>query len=504
MYTSFHSTYSDHIKGTISCFDRMLLQGSLTEWGNTYKMDSYLLANQIKVMEYVNFASKFKEQLTEHIVALASKNNMEIEYIRTPNRFDKEANIQKLIKENNPQPGIIHIYSAMEICDCFSPTYDKNNHKAFLKIATTKCLHYYIYCLDPKYGLCHLRIPTWLPFRLQFVFNGHNYLASKLTKAKIKYHMNDNSFDYVSDFDKTNDLSVAFRVEELHDFLNVLTAKFIPFLTSTNQSYRWTISQSEFSTDILFSDPQKLLLVYEQLIHNCIHSVKPDNITTFFSRELTARLKQDVGNSLNTTIQGTRIKHRMGVNTIKMYNKGLNILRIETTVNDITQFHVFRDVLTRKGTTVKRWAPMKKSIYSLFHLAKLCFSANQRYLDFIAAFDDNSEGPKNLDKISRQVHYNDRSFRGFNLFDPSDSRILLALCAGQLNINGFRNKTLRVLLKNAFSSSAISRILKRLRLHGLIKKAGNNYKYYLTKFGKRILAVAHMIKELKIIPALAT
>ena len=43
-----------------------------------------------------------------------------------------------------------------------------------------------------------------------------------------------------------------------------------------------------------------------------------------------------------------------------------------------------------------------------------------RYLDFIAAVDDPTNAMRDLDKLSRSVRKNDRSFRGFNLFpDPT-------------------------------------------------------------------------------------
>ena len=52
------------------------------------------------------------------------------------------------------------------------------------------------------------------------------------------------------------------------------------------------------------------------------------------------------------------------------------------------------------------------------------------------------------------------------------------------------------------SAGQVSRILKRLRLHGIIKKANNAYKYYLTKMGKEVIIAAMKIKEFIIIPAL--
>jgi len=47
------------------------------------------------------------------------------------------------------------------------------------------------------------------------------------------------------------------------------------------------------------------------------------------------------------------------------------------------------------------------------------------------------------------------------------------------------------------------RRLKRLRLHGLIKKIGRTYKYYLTKLGRKVVLTALKLRELVVIPALA-
>jgi hypothetical protein len=45
--------------------------------------------------------------------------------------------------------------------------------------------------------------------------------------------------------------------------------------------------------------------------------------------------------------------------------------------------------------------------------------------------------------------------------------------------------------------------LKRLRLHGLIKKVGKTYKYYLTALGKQVISLGLKLKQLHIIPQLS-
>ena len=38
-------------------------------------------------------------------------------------------------------------------------------------------------------GLAYVRVPTWLPCRLQIYFNGHNWPAAQLRKQHIQYEL---------------------------------------------------------------------------------------------------------------------------------------------------------------------------------------------------------------------------------------------------------------------------------------------------------------------------
>jgi DNA-binding HxlR family transcriptional regulator len=70
-------------------------------------------------------------------------------------------------------------------------------------------------------------------------------------------------------------------------------------------------------------------------------------------------------------------------------------------------------------------------------------------------------------------------------------------------IHGFRNRSLREHLAG-FRSTQISRLLKRLRLHGIIKKVGKTYKYYLTEFGRHVALAGLTLKNLFLVPEFAT
>jgi len=145
---------------------------------------------------------------------------------------------------------------------------------------------------------------------------------------------------------------------------------------------------------------------------------------------------------------------------------------------------------------------MKKTNYSLAPLRELLLAANRRYLEFISTIEDNKAGTDKLNKISQPVEDNDRSYRGFNFFDPEDEELFQSLGSGQFNISGLQNKDLRRRLPGK-NTGQISRLMKRLRSHGLIKKIGRTYKYYLTGLGKQVIALGLKLKNLYVIPELS-
>ncbi len=347
-----------------------------------------------------------------------------------------------------------------------------------------------------------MRVPTWCPFRLQFYFNGHNGLASALEEQNINYTFMDNAFVSIESFTTAQSLSDSLTVDRIHKKLDRFAQIYCPVIKQFNLCYHWSIMQAEYATDIVFKRQEELKPIYEHLARTAIHTVKPDNIATFFGRKLHGNYQDEMGNHFDTRIMGTRIKHSMGPVSIKMYDKFGLILRIETTVNNVSFFKHYRKVEHRDGTCSNKLAQMKKSIYSLSALQKVLISVNHRYLQFISAIADASVGVDMLNKISKTVFQNNRSYKGFNFFSEDDQMLFETIASGEFNINGFQNKHLRQ--RNSEKNSAqTSRIIKRLHTHGLIKKIARTYKYYLTKLGCHVITMGLKLKELVIIPELA-
>ena len=390
----------------------------------------------------------------------------------------------------------------MEPCSTYRPWHDKTTGKTYLRPDDGKCLHYYFYFIDEELGLCYVRVPTWCPFRLQIYLNGHHRLACRLKRKQIGHTRLDNAFLQIEDLERSQKIADDWPVEKLHRKLDEWAERYCPVIRQFEVRYHWSLEQVEFSTDLLFRRPEDLQAIYGPLTRTAIHTVKPDNVATFLGRKLSPLYQGEIGNRFNIRIEGTRIKHTLGPVAIKMYDKFGLILRIETTVNDVSFFPHYRTVEQRDGRTATQWARMKKSIYSLPALREALQAANRRYLEFLSTLDDPSAGIDRLQKVSEPVRENERSYAGLNFFSAADQSLIETLARGEFNLRGFQNKSLRAHLREN-TSGQVSRLLKRLRLHGLVKKVGHTYRYYLTSLGRHIIATGLKLKNLVLIPQLA-
>ena len=87
--------------------------------------------------------------------------------------------------------------------------------------------------------------------------------------------------------------------------------------------------------------------------------------------------------------------------------------------------------------------------------------------------------------------------RALNPLGEQDAALLLAVNGGEFTLAGFRNKDVRGLLYPASAkrtpseqqrqSAAVTRLLRLLRGHGLIKKVNKTNRYLLTERGRHAI-----------------
>ena len=492
--------YAGNLAGVLSCYDRLVITGTLPGACFAEGMTSFLYSRGIRIFDYPQFALPLRERIRANAQALAVEHGATIEHIAKAH-IRKEDVVAKVLAKRGDEPGLVHVISAMETCATYQPWHDKPSGRTFLRPDTTKCLHYYFYWMDRELGLIHMRVPTYCPFRLQLYCNGHSWLAKRMAREGIDFIAADNAFVHIADFGRAQQLADTLKPELLHRHLDRYAQLCCPVQEVFEQTYHWSIMQAEYSTDLVFKSDQILAPLYEQLAREAVLSVKAEQVATFLGKKITPQLAAEIGSRLSTRIEGTCIKHKFGSCSVKLYDKFARILRIETTSNDISFFKHHRKVEHRNGYVTREVAPLKKSIYSLIDLREILLGCNQRYIEFLSSLDDHSGGQRALERVTQAKPDGDRSCKGLNFFDRCDQALMRAVQRPAFNIHGLARCDLLRLLPD-LSPARLSRQLRRLRVLGLLKRAANTYRYYLTRAGRLAIAAFERLTTFAIVPAM--
>lgn len=247
--SSLVARYAAQIAGPLGCFDRVILTGSLLDGCHPAALERQLHFAGIRCFDGGVFAEPLRDALRDHAVKLAREAGVEVEFIQRKN-FRKEDRLAQLLARRGDHPGLVHVFSAMEPCPAFRPWHDTASGRTGVKLTQGKCLHFYFYFVHERLGLCYLRGPTWLPFRLQFYFNGHTWLARQLRQAGIACRMEDNAFVEIADWKAAQHLADAFSIPALHADLDARARQEVPFLNQFPSGYHWSLMQVEDSWDL--------------------------------------------------------------------------------------------------------------------------------------------------------------------------------------------------------------------------------------------------------------
>jgi len=105
--------YDEKITGTLSCYDRIVVKGTLPTICYPEGMTRYLTKKNIRVFDYAKFADPFREKIRMTAEQLAVTNSLTIEFIRS-----SKARKEDIVKKHfdGKKLGLVYILSAMEAC----------------------------------------------------------------------------------------------------------------------------------------------------------------------------------------------------------------------------------------------------------------------------------------------------------------------------------------------------------------------------------------------------
>ena len=491
----------EKINGVLETFDRMIINGYILQLCNYNQFLYYLIKNNIKLKDFNQFALSQTKSLCNHIDEYIKNNNVEVKHFQVSN-FDKDELARKDFEKYPDKIGLVSGFSTVEVCNTMTVKPNHDTKKLEVTSRSTKCKHYYLYYNDQEFGWMFIKIQTWFPYNVQIYINGREYLSKLLDKNNIKYEMFNNSFSYIEDFDKAQELAnniLNQKISASFDGLINQINNLLPNITEIfSASYYWCIDQCEFATDINFKSRNDLENFYKTLVETTYFAFSSEDIYSFFGRNINYinNLKKgEIVSDLRHRYQGYRIKFKINNNQIKMYDKGNN-LRIEVTINNPKDFKILKErekILEHKEIVKEKvWLPMGKSISNLYRYVEVSKSIIKRYIEALPEIDLNKPTLREIKNVSEKIEVNEKIISGFNLLNNETLKVLQVISNGKYLINGFTNKSIRKeIFKESDSKYIINkttRLLFKLKAHGIIKKVARKNKYYLTTNGRNLIS----------------
>ena len=248
-------------------------------------------------------------------------------------------------------------------------------------------------------------------------------------------------------------------------------------------------------------------------LRHAITTFQSGDILRFLGKKLTpagevpAQVEAEVTSSLKRRQPGVRIKHWYGQNSIKAYDKAYatvgSTLRAEVTLQNPEDFKVYRRP-EGEPEGAQRWYRLRKGVADLYRRAEICQKANERYLNALAGVDSSTMLEELIADIQRPVIQQGKRGRALQPFAESDACLLEAISRGDFLLNGLRNRDLQgILYPNTTAddkerrrrSAAVSRKLRLLRAHRLLRKVPGTHRYHVTELGRQILPVILMARK---------
>ena len=500
-----HNFIARHAKKVIGClsgFDRLVFRGTFRKFSFAEGIKSVLTQQGVLFKEFEGFAKHITQMIRDDCDRLARTHDLPTRFIES-SHVRKENVAREFLAQAPERRGPICVLSASEPCRTWEMWRSKKAQTQIPKTRSTKCLHLYVYFVDDELGFGHVRIQTWMPYTIQICINGREWLARHLDVEGMGYQRADNTFLAFDDIDRAQEIFNGMVTTHWPQVLDRISTQMNPMLQVLGDTLGsgpyWTVRQAEWATDVMFRKAEDLAALYPHLVRHAISTFDSEFVMRFLGRKLSPNFKGEVLSDFKKRLEGICVHHGAAGNWLKMYDKALRILRIEMTA------HVLEKLLCWAGRGAdKPYRPLRKTVVDLPRLAEVCQAANNRYLDALAVVDEEKTVKQILSDVLRPAHLDGRRVRPLRPWSEPDLSLLRAINHGKFAIQGFRNRDLLPMLHTGnFTSeqerkreaAKITRLLRILRAHAVIRKVEGTHRYQITSKGRRILAAVLMTSD---------
>jgi hypothetical protein len=498
---TFLARYGSEIKGVLSGFDRLRLRGTIRWLASLRGLGTFLNSHRILLKDFKDYAMGLTQQIQSATERLAERCGRPLIYLPSSSER-KETRALEIAQADGVTQGLIAVFKCVETCHTFTVGPNADTKRLELRQGPGKCSHLYFYVRDPQYGPMSVRLQTWFPFTIHVCLNGREWLAQQLSRHGIGFEQRDNCFVSGADVDRAQQLFDRQLETDWDRMLDRLVKQWHPAhskLFPQPLEYYWSADETEWATDVMFRSPEALAKVYPHFLRHAMTTFGSEDVLRFLGNrpqvKVHGNFTKEVLSSVKTRPEGTRIKHSINRNSLKMYDKQDQVLRVETTVNNPRDMKVYR---AKEGESQgeKSWNRLRKGVSDLHRRAEISQQSNERYLESLAAVDVPTPLGEVIKKVCAPTVWQGKRLRALQPLSDGDGALLAAVVRGEFAVNGFRNRELRDVLEGEAPSDPVearrqtARITRQLRLlrgHGLIRKVPRTHRYQLTDSGRTII-----------------
>ena len=483
------------VAGALSGFDRLVFKGRLCPLYGPEGMNCLLQANRVCHKDFKRYAAEVTAQVVQAAGVPQAKAGDYYRYLNS-SKTDKDALAREIAAQRRVRTGPACVLQCVEPCWTFDWATDPDGTST-IRAEPGKCSHLYHYYRHPTFGWLYVRLQTWFPFEIQIGLNGREWLARQMDQLGLRYRRHDNKFLWVRDWQRAQQLlDEQLQTDWPHelDALQQLVHPLHPqHLGRMPVKYNWTVFQSEWATDVAFRRQEELEPWFERWLRQALLTYDHNDILGFFGHAPAHYHKgrHRIETSVRASFEGKRIKHWVGHNSLKLYHEA-NVLRTETTLNDAGAIRVARPSADDPAGPVKR-RPMRRSVLDLGQRAAFCQAVNERYQEALATTTETRTVRELAEPLTRRAlepgppsGASARYVRGLNPLAEADAALLTAISDPRWMVDGLRNRDLVAALyptapadpvARRRHSARVTRLLRLLRAHGLLKKLARSHRY---------------------------
>jgi len=483
MLPTVHELLQDHVTLSVSCVDRLYINGYLPKMQRSGQLAYFLgqhLGGRIPSLAQLK---PIHDRFVASVGAFAQRQGTcKMPFERGQRKDDIAAAHHRRFQADE---GVVLIGTAQERCSSFkshkrstprgSVIFDFHREPVYVN-------HYYFYVQDAQWGPGFLKIGSYAPYPVKLCLNGHEWAKQQLRHEGIGFESLDNGFLSCEDPERLQQLCDQLGSSDVQAFFDRWSRR-LPWPLSEEDraagyEHRLTIWQMEFSLTQIFDRPLRGREFFEQVIRENLDLGRPDRVDLVFPRRITRRTPAPrFGYRTRVITQGVNPSLHIYYKSshLKQYFKEGRGLRGELTINNPLDFGINKglenfDRLTALGRQVNR------KLQEVETLSQHC------------SFSD-----RGLDRLHKPTVVGHQRASAMRFGDPRVMALLQALCAFFHIPHGFRHRDLRPRVAQLLGRSLeqytpgqMTYDLRRLRLKGIISRIAKTHRYVVTTYGLKV------------------